>query len=417
MNLTQAQALDAADPLASLRSLFVLPDKLIYLDGNSLGALPRATPVRVAQAVQQEWGEGLISSWNNAGWITLAAHVGDKIAPLIGAHKGEVMVADSTSINLYKVLHSAARIAQPSSPHKRVLLTEAENFPTDSYIAQSVCDQYGYELRSVAADNLLHAIDDAVAIAMLTHVNYRNGRMHDMAALTAAAQAKGALMVWDLAHSAGALPVDLHAVNADFAVGCGYKYLNGGPGAPAFVWVHPRHAARALQPLTGWLGHAAPFTFSPAYVPAQGIQRFVCGTPPILSLTALDCGVDTLHAAIPLGGMSTIRDKSLALTSMFIDLVEQHCAGFELQLITPREAALRGSQVSFTHPQHAYAIMQALISQGVVGDFRAPDILRFGFTPLYTRHEDVWQAVMQLKEVLVSKVYLRASYQQRKTVT
>jgi kynureninase len=417
MNLQDATALDCADPLACLRDQFTLPEGMIYLDGNSLGALPRAAPERVAQAVQQQWGEGLISSWNTAGWIDLPQRVGDKIAQLIGALPGEVVVADSTSVNLYKVLHSAAQLQRAEASNKRVLLSEVDNFPTDLYIAQSVCEQLGWRLHTVSSNEIEAAITDEVAVLMLTQTHYRTGRMHDMARLTAKAHAQGALTVWDLAHSAGAMPVDLHSAKADFAIGCGYKYLNGGPGAPAFVWVHPRHVQRCTQPLAGWLGHATPFAFTADYAPAPGIARYVCGTPPILSLTALDCGLDTLLASLPLGSMAAIRKKSIALTELFIQQVHVRCAGFDLKLISPRDAAQRGSQVSFTHPTQGYAIMQALIARGVVGDFRAPDILRFGFTPLYTRFVDVWQAVEHLHAVLEDKEYLQPRFQLRKAVT
>jgi kynureninase len=417
MNLQDAQELDAADPLAPLRELFSLPEGVIYLDGNSLGAMPRATLERVARAVEGEWGKGLISSWNTAGWMDLPQRVGDKIAQLIGAKPGEVVATDSTSVNLYKVLHCASQLQLTDAPSKRIILTEIDNFPTDLYIAQSVCEQLGFSLRAVKGEDIEAAITNEVAIVMLTHTNYRTGRIHNMPHITARAHVHGALTVWDLAHSAGAMEVDLHAVHADFAIGCGYKYLNGGPGAPAFVWMHPRHASRARQPLSGWLGHAKPFDFSHDYAPASGITRFMCGTPPILSLTALDCGLDTLLAALPHGGMAALRKKSVALTEMFIAQVESRCAGFDLTLVSPRESAQRGSQVSFTHPTQGYAIIQALIARGVVDDFRAPDILRFGFTPLYTRYEDVWQAIEALLAVLQSREYLKPEFQQRKAVT
>jgi kynureninase len=362
MNLQDAQALDAADPLAPLREWFSLPEGVIYLDGNSLGAMPRATLERVSRAVESEWGKGLISSWNTAGWIDLPQRVGDKIAQLIGAQPGEVVAADSTSVNLYKVLHCASQLQLADAPSKRIILTETDNFPTDLYIAQSVCEQLGFSLRAVKGEEIEAAITNEVAIVMLTHTNYRTGRIHNMPHITARAHVHGALTVWDLAHSAGAMEVNLHAAHADFAIGCGYKYLNGGPGAPAFVWIHPRHAQRSRQPLTGWLGHAKPFDFSPDYAPASGITRFMCGTPPILSLTALDCGLDTLLGALPHGGMAALRLKSIALTEMFIAQVESRCAGFDLTLISPRESAQRGSQVSFTHPTQGYAIMQTLIA-------------------------------------------------------
>jgi kynureninase len=414
VDLATVQALDAADSLRPLRDLFDLPPGVIYLDGNSLGVLPRTAPARVAQVVQQEWGVGLIRSWNAAGWIDLPQRVGDKIAPLIGAQPGEVVCADSTSVNLFKVLHAAILIAARAmnqradgiKSHKNIVLSERSNFPTDLYIAQSLCQQHGLQLKLVDAAALPAALTDEVAVLLLTHVNYRSGAMHDMAALTTLAHNVGALAVWDLAHSAGAVPVDLHAADADFAIGCGYKYLNGGPGAPAFVWVHPRHVDAFEQPLAGWMGHAAPFVFTPDYAPAKGVARYLCGTPPVLSLAALECGVDTLLAAAPLGSMAALRTKSLALTDLFIALVAQRCAGHGLELVTPRQHAQRGSQVSYAKAEHGYAIMQALIARGVVGDFRAgtpgatraqdADLLRFGFTPLYVGFADVWHAVEHL---------------------
>ncbi|MCW7536428.1 kynureninase [Aquabacterium sp. A7-Y] len=415
-------ALDRADPLAPLRELFELPEGTLYLDGNSLGVLPRATPARVHQVVLQEWGRDLIKSWNSAGWIDLPARVGDKIARLIGAAQGEVVVADSTSVNLYKVLMAAGRLQRDRAPARRVLLSERSNFPTDLYIAESVCEALGWTLALVEPDEIEASLDDQLAVLMLTHVNYRSGRMHDMDRLTRRAHAAGALVVWDLCHSAGAVPVGLHASDADYAVGCGYKYLNGGPGAPAFVWVHPRHADRFSQPLSGWLGHVAPFEFNPHYRPAAGIARYVCGTPPVISMAALECGVDTVLAAEPLGGMAALREKSIALTELFAQLVETRCAGHGLAVVSPREAAQRGSQVCLTRGEGGYAIVQALIARGVIGDFRAgdaetPDILRFGFTPLYCRHVDVWDAVEQLREVLASGEWQRPEFNRRHAVT
>ena len=422
-------ALDAADPLAALRDAFALPEGTIYLDGNSLGVLPKAAPGRIAQVVQHEWGEGLIRSWNRAGWITLAARLGDKIARLIGAGAGEVIVADSTSVNLYKVLKAALALGG-ATPKRRFIVSERSNFPTDLYIADSVAREHGLTLKLVDADDITAQLDDNVAIVMLTHVNYRTGRLLDMAAITAAAHAAGALVVWDLAHSAGAVPVDLTLADADFAVGCGYKYLNGGPGAPAFVWAHPRHMARMdheqlRQPLSGWLGHRAPFEFTPDYRPALGIQRFVCGTPPVLSMAALECGLDVFTQAESCGGLPGLRRKSIALAALFIELVEARCAGRGLTLVTPREPALRGSQVSFAHV-NGYAVMQALIARGVVGDFRAgaadgsaesSDLLRFGFTPLYTRFVDVFDAAAHLHAVLETGEWCEPRFNQRAAVT
>ena len=428
---------DGADALAPLRDQFMLPEGVIYVDGNSLGALPRATPARVAAAVQQEWGDGLIRSWNDAGWITLPQRVGDRIGALIGARPGECVAADSTSVNLFKVLSAASRIVKADSPQRRVIVSERQNFPTDLYIAEGLCRDLGWSLELLEPPAIVERLSDGrgddVAILMLTQVNYRTGALHDMAAMTALAHAAGGLTVWDLAHSAGALPVDLNDAGADFAIGCGYKFLNGGPGAPAFVWAHPRHAGRFWQPLSGWMGHAAPFTFKPEYQPAPGIGRFLCGTPAVLSLTALECGVDTLHAADALGGMAAIRAKSVALTEAFIALVDERCAALGFAVASPRDARLRGSQVSLTHASpdgasHGYAIMQALIARGVVGDFRAgtaadangpalPDILRFGFTPLYLRFVDVHDAVEHLVQLMQAEEYREARFNRRSAVT
>jgi kynureninase len=336
--------------------------------------------------------------------------VGDKIARLIGAAPGEVVAADSTSINLFKVLSAALHL----NPGRRVILSERDNFPTDLYMAQGLIAQLGgtHELKLVSGDEIVRAIDRDTAVVMLTHVNYRTGAMFDMNAITAAAHKAGALMLWDLAHSAGAVAVDLTAANADFAVGCGYKYLNGGPGAPAFVWVPKRHQPNFVQPLSGWLGHAAPFAFESGYRPAEGIARYICGTPPVLSLAALEIGVDGVLAA----DMAAIRRKSIALTELFMRLVEENCGGLGLTLASPRDPARRGSQVCFSHAD-GYPIMQALIARGVIGDFRAPDILRFGFAPLYVRHVDVWDAVAILKDVLASAAWDRPEFRRRAAVT
>jgi kynureninase len=415
-------ALDAADRLATLREQFALPAGVIYLDGNSLGALPRATAARLQQAVTDEWGRGLIGSWNRAGWMDLPQLVGDKIARLVGALPGELVVADSTSVNLYKVLSAALAMQRADAPARRIIVSERSNFPTDLYIAQSLAQAQGFELQLVEAEDIDHALDGRVALLMLTHVNYRTGRMHDMHAVTQRAHAAGALMIWDLAHSAGAVPVDLNAAQADFAVGCGYKYLNGGPGAPAFVWVHRRHVPRFAQPLSGWMGHASPFDFSPGYRPAAGIARYLCGTPPVLSMVALECGVDTLLAADHLGGLLALRTKSLAMTRLFADLVASRCDGHGLVCVSPRDDAQRGSQVCLTRDSGCHAIVQALIERGVIGDFRAgedgtPDILRFGFTPLYLRFVDVWDAVEHLRQVLHDGVWRAERFQRRAAVT
>jgi len=411
--------LDANDALAPLREQFLLPAGKIYLDGNSLGVLPRATPARVAQVVEQEWGQQLIESWNTAGWIDLPQRIGDKIARLVGADAGELVVADSTSVNLYKVLSAALTMAAADAPQRRVILSERGNFPTDLYIAEALARERGCELVLTDAPEEIatHLATGRVAVMMLTQVDYKSGRLHDMAALTRTAHAHGTLALWDLAHSAGALPVALKAAEADFAVGCGYKYLNGGPGAPAFVWVHPRHAERFSQPLSGWMGHAAPFEFTPAYRPAAGIARYLCGTPALLSMAALECGVDSVLAAEPLGGMAALRAKSLVLTDLFMALVQERCADQGLALITPREHTERGSQVALRRDNGAYPVVQALIARGVVGDFRAPDVLRFGFTPLYLRYTDVWDAVEHLRQVLSSGEWREARFNRKAAVT
>ena len=417
---------DAQDPLRTLRDLFDLPPGVIYLDGNSLGALPRAVPARVAHVVAQQWGQDLIKSWNSAGWFALPRRVGERIAPLIGAGAGEVVATDTTSINLYKVLSAALNIAAQDAPGRRTIVSERSNFPTDLYIAEALCRERGCTLRLIEPHEVAASLTPDVAVLMLTHVNYRTGALHDMAAITAAAHAAGALVVWDLCHSAGAVPVDLSGAQADFAVGCGYKYLNGGPGAPAFVWVHPRHVARCWQPLAGWWGHAQPFAFTPDYQPAMDITRYQCGTQPIVSLSALDCALDVFTAADQLGGMAALRAKSLALTDLFIDAVEALCPG-AFTLVTPRAHARRGSQVCLTPTAQlpagsAYAIVQALIARGVIGDFRAgdaqqPDILRFGFTPLYLSFDNVLGAAQALAEVVRTREYAQARFHHKQAVT
>jgi kynureninase len=422
--LQDCQQRDAADPLRTLRALFSIPPGVTYLDGNSLGAMPRSAAARAAEVVTQEWGQDLIKSWNTAGWFTLPQRLGNRIAPLIGAGADQVVVTDTTSINLYKVLTAALSIAKQDTPQRRVVVSERSNFPTDLYIAEGLCRALGYRLKLVEPHEIANALDADLAVLMLTHVNYRTGAMHDMATVTAAAHAAGALVVWDLAHSAGAVPVDLVGAGADFAVGCGYKYLNGGPGAPAFLWVNPQHTDRFWQPLSGWWGHAAPFAFTPDYQPAPGVTRYLCGTQPIVSLSLLACGLEVFEAAQPLGGMAALRAKSLALTDLFIALVEERCQGFGLGLATPRDHALRGSQVCLTRDgPGAFAIVQALIARGVIGDYRAGDggthndILRFGFTPLYIGFEEVWNAVEQLCQVLESAEWQQPRFNQQHAVT
>lgn len=404
------RALDAADPLRDFRARFSLPPDLIYLDGNSLGVLPAQTPARLQQLMAQEWGNGLVRSWNAAGWVDLPQRLGDKIGTLIGAAPGQTVAADSTSLNLYKALAMALQLR----PGRRVIVCEEGDFPTDQYIAQGLIAQLGaaHELRRVPAAQLAAALNEDCALLMLSHVNYRTGELHDMAALTARAHAVGALTLWDLAHSAGALPVTLDAAQADFAVGCGYKYLNGGPGAPAFLYVAQRWQAQVQSPLSGWFGHARPFAFEPDYAPAAGITRTLAGTPPILSMAALEVGVDLMREA----SMQAIRSKSLRLTQDFIALADAHLASHGISVASPREPERRGSQVCLRHPQ-AWPIMQALIARGVIGDFRAPDLLRFGFTPLYTTHAEVWQAVEILRQLMQSGAWDQPQFHARKVVT
>ncbi|MEG1064188.1 kynureninase [Comamonas sp.] len=432
--LQDCQALDTQDTLRPLRERFALPEGVIYLDGNSLGAQPKSAAARAAEVVTQQWGQDLITSWNKAGWITLPERLGNQFAPWLGVGEGELVFTDTTSINLYKVLSAAARIAREDAPNRKKLISERSNFPTDLYIAQSICQEYGLELVLLEPEEIADALQTDVAISMLTHVNYRTGAMHDMAAVTAAAHAKGILCVWDLCHSAGAVPIDLKGADADFAVGCSYKYLNGGPGSPAFVWAHPRLINRFWQPLSGWFGHADPFKFVPDYHPAQGIQRYLCGTQPMISMSVLQCGVDIFTEAEAFGGMAALRAKSLALTDLFIKLVEERCQGYGLGLATPRSHAQRGSQVCLTRDEGlgvdgqgsgAYAIVQALIARGVIGDFRKgdggtgkhKDILRFGFTPLYVGFEDVWHAVEHLRQVLESGEWKKAEFNTINAVT
>lgn len=406
MTRDEAAALDRADDLAPFRDRFVFPEGVIYLDGNSLGPLPRAVPARIAEVIEREWGHSLIRSWTDHGWIDLQYRVGEKVGRLIGAAPGTTVVADSTSVNLFKLLAAALNLR----PERRVILTEEGNFPTDTYIAQGLVGllQGGHQLRQVR--DVRSALNSDVAVLMLTHVNYRSGAMHDMPALTRLAHDAGALVLWDLSHSVGAVPLRLAADGVDLAVGCGYKYLNGGPGAPAFLHIAPHLLSYARMPLTGWLGHAEPFAFEGNYRPAQGIARAVVGTPPILSLGALELGIDIALEA----PMSAVRAKSLRLAETFMALMDENCS--EFRLLTPRHASERGSQVSFAHPE-GYAIMQALIERGVIGDFRAPDVLRFGLAPLYVRYADVWDAVALLHGVMRGEAWRDERFQQRRSVT
>jgi kynureninase len=410
LTLADLEAMDRDDPLRTLRDAFMLPDGVVYLDGNSLGALPRETPTRLQQAAAVQWGQDLIRSWTAHDWLGAAQRVGDKIARLIGAGPGEVVVSDSTSVNLFKLLAAACRLR----PGRPMILSEPGNFPNDLYVAQGLQDLGSgrIELQLVPADRIEAAIDERVAVVLLTHVHYKSGAVHDMARITARAHAQGALTLWDLSHSTGAVPVDLNAAQADFAVGCGYKYLNGGPGAPAYLFVAQRHQAATTSPITGWLGHARPFDFVDDYAPAPGIERFLAGTPPILGIAALEVGVDLMLRA----DAQCLVDKSRALSGLFVALVESRCAGQGLELASPRDAQDRGSHVAFRHAQ-AYAVIQALIGRGVVGDFRAPDLMRFGFAPLYNRHADIWHAVEILRDVLQTAAWDRPEFKPRCAVT
>jgi kynureninase len=404
------EAMDAADALAPLRDRFVLPDGMIYLDGNSLGAMPRDAEARARDVVTREWGTDLIKSWNSAGWFDLPVRLGDKLAPLIGAGAGEVVVCDSTSQNLFKVLSAAVAMR----PGRRVLILEGSNFPTDNYIAQGIAaaSEGRVEVRLCEKDEIADAIDEDTIAVAITQVHYKSGHVHDMAAITARAQAAGALAIWDLCHSAGAMPVDLNGCNADFAVGCTYKYLNGGPGSPAFLFAAKRHQGEARQPVTGWWGHAAPFAFEPGYRPQGDIRQFLIGTQPILSMALVEVGLD-IHLS---ADMAAIRAKSMALTDLFIRLVETRCAGHGFTLASPRAAEARGSQVSFAHAD-GYPIMRALIAAGVIGDFRAPDTVRFGFTPLYVRYVDVWDAVDRLAAIMDGGIWKLPEHHVRDAVT
>ena len=406
MTIDRARELDAADPLASYRDRFALPAETIYLDGNSLGCLPKDTPARIAEVVGEEWGRDLIGSWNTADWIVMPQRIGGKIAPLIGAAPHEVIACDSVSVNLFKLIAAALKM----QPGRKTVLSEPGNFPTDLYMIEGL-EKQGLATRRLAErDRILEALDEDVALLLLTHTHYKTGAVFDMAELTRAAHDKGALVLWDLSHSVGAMPVDLNGCEADFAVGCGYKYLNGGPGAPAFAYVAERHHASLAQPLTGWMGHARPFEFLDDYAPAPGTDRLLCGTPPILALAALEVGVD-LIAEI---GVERLFAKSQALSEFFRECLSER--GIALELVSPEDPERRGSHLSFRH-ENAYALSQALIARGVVGDFRDPDILRLGFAPAYLRFEDMAGAARALADILDTGEWKRPEFSERSAVT
>ncbi|WP_340588950.1 kynureninase [Erythrobacter alti] len=404
--MQQAERLDAADPLAKWRGEFLLDEGLAYLDGNSLGALPKVVPARVEEVVREEWGAQLIASWNDAGWIDLPQKVGGKIASLVGAQGHEVIAADTTSINLFKLISAALAMR----PGRKQVLSEPGNFPSDLYMIEGLEAQGLAERRLAERGNIEAALDENVALLLLTHVHYKTGEMFDMARLTKAAHDVGALVVWDLSHSAGAVPVDLNGANADFAVGCGYKYLNGGPGAPAFAYVAERHQAGLQQPLSGWMGHKAPFAFVDDYQPAPGVDRLLCSTPSVIAMSALEVGVD-LMAGI---GMEALVEKSRALSEFTRKAMAEHVP--ELPCISPADPAQRGSQLSFRH-QHSYQLCQALIARNVIGDFRAPDVLRVGFAPAYVRFADCARLVEELRDILDSGEWQKPEYAERGAVT
>jgi kynureninase len=404
------ESLDRADPLRAFRDRFAIPEGVIYLDGNSLGAMPAATPARVRKVVEDEWGRDLIRSWNINGWIELQRNIGAKIGRLIGARDGETIVADSTSINVFKALAAGLELR----PARKVILSEPDNFPTDLYVAQGLTRYLGrgHTLRLAEPSEIEGAITSDVAIVMLTHVNYRTGRMHDMRRITERAHAAGAIMLWDLAHSTGAVPVDVTGAGVDLAVGCGYKYLNGGPGAPAFLYVAQRHQPHIKPILSGWLGHAAPFAFEQSYRPAEGIDRVSVGAPPIISLAALEVGVDVMLDA----SIDAVRAKSVQQGVIFDRLVAQEIGQGTLTLVSPTDPAMRGSQLCYAHP-NAWPVMRALIDREVIGDFRMPNILRFGFTPLYLGYAELWDAVATLKAILAERAWDRPEYHALATVT
>jgi len=404
--LEEAQQLDASDPLAFARARFQVPEGVIYLDGNSLGALPEAAPDALAQT-QRQWAEDLIGSWNKHGWIDWPTRIAAKLSPIVGAKPSELLIADSTSVCLFKLLAAAVR----ARPDRRKIITQEASFPTDLYVAQGLCDMLGLQLEAVPAEAVLAAIDGDTAAVSLTHVDYKSAAIYDMRRINEAAHAAGALVVWDLCHSAGAIELDLDGTGCDLAVGCGYKYLNGGPGAPAFIYVAERLQDELTNPLQGWMGHAEPFAFVDEYRPAKGILKFLTGTPSILAMAALDAGLATFDGI----AMADAEAKSRKLSQLFVDEVEARC-GNEVRLACPRDPAQRGSHVVFSHAE-GYAVMQALIARGVIGDFRAPDLMRFGFTPLYTRYADVLGAAGILAEILSSREWDQPRFKARAKVT
>ena len=407
MTRDEARRLDAADPLAFARERFELPDGVIYLDGNSLGALPKAAPTALATTAERQWGQDLIASWNKHEWIDWPSQIAAKLAPVVGAKPSALLIADSTSVCLFKLLAAAVN----ARPERKTIVSQQANFPTDLYVAQGLADMLGLQLTTVPGEQVLAAVDQDTAVVTVTHVDYRSAAVHDMPAINEAAHAAGALALWDLSHSAGAIELDLDGTGCDLAVGCGYKYLNGGPGAPAFIYVAERLQDELANPLQGWMGHADAFAFVDDYRPVSGINRFLTGTPPILAMAALEAGIGTFEGI----AMADVEAKSRRLSQLFVEEVEARC-GDEVRLASPRDPARRGSHVVFAHPE-GYAVMQALIARGVIGDFRAPDLMRFGFTPLYTRYADVVGAAEILAEILASREWDQPRFRTRAKVT
>ena len=406
-----AETLDINDPLKDLKSRFDLPSDTVYLDGNSLGPALKSMKSAMAEVVQEQWGNGLITSWNKHNWIDLPITVGEKIAKLIGAAPGQVICTDSVSINLYKLLSCALNL----NAGRRIVLTESTNFPTDIYIADGIKSVLGNDNCQIVLcpdANILDALSEDVAVLMLTQVDFRSGKLHDIAKVTAAAHSFGIIVIWDLAHSAGALPLELDAWNVDFAVGCGYKYLNGGPGAPAFIYAAKRHHRSIKQPLQGWMGHKAPFDFEIDYKASQDIRQFLCGTPPIISMHMLNTALDIFEGI----NMQQVRDKAISLSLFFESLISESKSCTSLELASPSEPSQRGNQLAYQHPD-AYAICQALIARNVIADFRSPDILRFGFSPLFLSFSDIAKAVMTLESLFETKSFLDPKYNQRHRVT
>ena len=407
MTSSDPRDLDPSDPLAFARARFRLPEGIIYLDGNSLGALPAAAPAALAETAERQWGGDLIASWNKHGWIDWPTRIAAKLAPIVGARPNELLIADSTSVSLFKLLAAAIE----ARPGRRAILTQHANFPTDLYVAQGLTRMQGLELRAVPAHDVPDAIDEDTAVVTLTHVDYRSASIHDMRAINDAAHAAGALTVWDLSHSAGGIELDLDGAGCDLAVGCGYKYLNGGPGAPAFIYVAERLQSELTNPLQGWMGHAEPFAFIDDYRPSEGILRFLTGTPSILAMAALEAGIDTFEGI----SMREVAAKSRRLSQLFVEEVRSRC-GDEVSLASPLDPDQRGSHVVFAHPE-GYAVMQSLIARGVIGDFRAPDLMRFGFAPLYNSYSEVVRAAEILAEILASREWDQPRFRERSKVT